>query len=283
MTPPARLLRRPDSRPTGELVQPMRIGSVSFLNARPLIAGLEDDAGVDLQLEVPSRLLDGLIQRRYDTALLPVIDYQRLAQLTILQAGGIASDGETLTVRIFSRCPIQQIRMLACDPDSHTSVALARVLLMEQFAIHPEFRDLHDSAGDACEAMLLIGDKVVCDAPIGFEHQLDLGAAWKELTGLPFVFAVWMTRQTRDLAILHRALDRARRQGMREIDSIIAEHARPRGWPTALAKRYLTQHLSYSIGPREILAIRRFHELSYRHRVLEQPPRDLEIFHPDNA
>src|SRR5439155_5936270 len=106
----------------------LRIGSVSYLNARPLIYGLDAHPGVELHLEVPSRLLDGLRADRFDVALLPVIDYQRLENLIIIPAGGIGSDGPTLTVRLFSKVPVKQIRSLACDPDSHTSVALARII-----------------------------------------------------------------------------------------------------------------------------------------------------------
>ena len=97
---------------------------------------------IDLQLDVPSRLLGGLEDGRFDVALLPVIDYQRLPGLRVLTAGGIGCDGPTLTVRLFSRAPIDQTRLLACDTDSHTSVALARVILAERFGLQPEFVDL---------------------------------------------------------------------------------------------------------------------------------------------
>src|SRR5829696_573156 len=84
----------------------LRVGSVSFLNAKPLIYGLESADDLDLSLAVPSQLLDGLRTQRLDVALLPVIDYQRLDRLRIVPAGGIGCDGETLTVRIFSKCPV---------------------------------------------------------------------------------------------------------------------------------------------------------------------------------
>ena len=84
-----------------------RVAAVSYLNARPLIHGLEANPAVELSLDVPSRLLDGLRDATSDVALLPVIDYQRLDGLTIIPAGGIGSDGPTLTVRIFSRVPIE--------------------------------------------------------------------------------------------------------------------------------------------------------------------------------
>ena len=107
--------------------RPSAWAASSFLNAKPLIHGLEHDSTIDLGLDVPSRLLDGLRDgRRFDVALLPVIDYQRMPGLRLLTAGGICCDGPTLTVRIFSPVPIERIESLACDTDSHTSVALAQ-------------------------------------------------------------------------------------------------------------------------------------------------------------
>src|SRR5687767_1213254 len=120
----------------------LRLGSVSYLNAKPLIFGLESSPDLSLILDVPSKLLPGLRDQRFDIALLPVIDYQRLDNLKIVPAGGIGCDGPTLTVRIFSRCPIGKIKTLACDTDSHTSVALARIILGEQFGIRPQLVDL---------------------------------------------------------------------------------------------------------------------------------------------
>src|SRR3954463_10135123 len=92
----------------------IRIASVSYLNARPLIFGLEKQADRKLLLEVPAKLIDLMRSGEADVALLPVIDYQRLDGLCIVPAGGIGCDGETLTVRIFSRVPIAQIATLAC-------------------------------------------------------------------------------------------------------------------------------------------------------------------------
>src|SRR5437016_11007592 len=189
---------------TLDLHPSFRVAAVSYLNARPLIHGLDANPEIDLSLAVPSNLLDGLRAGESDVALLPVIDYQRLEGLTIVPAGGIGSDGPTLTVRIFSRVPIERVRSLACDPDSHTSVALARILLARRHDLRPEFCDLsRASDDDPQQARLLIGDKVVCEEPRGFAHQLDLGSEWKALTGLPFVFAVWMARGGVDTARLY--------------------------------------------------------------------------------
>jgi chorismate dehydratase len=257
-----------------------RIASVSFLNSKPLIEGLDRAPDVALQLEVPSKLLGGLREGRADVALLPVIDYQRLEGLTILPAGGIGSDGPTLTVRVFSRVPIDEIRTLACDPDSHTSVALARIILSRGHRMRPEFIDLRNASDDPHQARLLIGDKVVCEEPRGFEHQLDLGAEWKALTGMPFVFATWMARGDVDHAALFKILERAKLDGMSRIDSIVREHAVPLGWPVDLARQYLTENLRFDVGERELEAIRLFHRFAAEERMIDLSPRSLHVFSP---
>ena len=246
-----------------------RIASVSFLNARPLIHGLEHDARVKLVLDVPSKLLDLLRTARADVALLPVIDYQRLENLAIIPAGGIGSDGPTLTVRIFSRVPIGQVKSLACDPDSHTSVALARIILARRHNLRPEFTDLARASDDPTQARLLIGDKVVCEGPRGFPHQLDLGAEWKSLTELPFVFATWMARSdVPDLPQLHELLTGAKNRGLAELDTIIRDYGLPRGWPAPLAHAYLTRHLTFNVGDRELDSIRLFHRLAAEEGII---------------
>jgi chorismate dehydratase len=252
------------SAPTAAL----RVASVSFLNSRPLIFGLEEDPHVRLQLAVPSKLGDGLRRGETDVALLPVIDYQRIDGLRIVPAGGIGCDGATLTVRIFSPCPIEQISTLACDPDSHTSVALARIILAERHDVRPEFIELTHATGRRGEARLLIGDKVVCEEPPGFEHQYDLGLEWKQMTGLPFVFAVWTAREEVELGDLPERLERAKRLGLEHASELIRRFAVPQGWPAGLALQYLTVYLKFDIGRLQLQAIERFHELSARHGLI---------------
>ncbi|MDP9174613.1 MAG: menaquinone biosynthesis protein [Planctomycetota bacterium] len=255
-----------------------RIGSVSYLNAKPLIHGLEEQVDLDLRLDVPARLMDRLGTQEFDVALLPVIDYQRLANLKIVPSGGIGCDGPTLTVRIFSSCPISQIEILACDMESHTSVALARIILAESFGTRPEIVELTGANEDesASAARLLIGDKVVCQPSAG-KYQLDLGAAWKELTAMPFVFAVWTARGGIDLGDLPLRLSEARLRGMDSLPEIVARHAVPRGWPAELAMEYMSKYLKYEIGPAQLAAIHRFHELAHVHGIIPAP-RPLQIY-----
>ena len=256
----------------------LRVGSVSFLNSKPLIFGLEAAKDLKLILNVPSSLLDGLRNDLFDVALLPVIDYQRQPGLKVLTAGGIGCDGATLTVRIFSRVPIHRIETMACDSDSHTSVALARILFAEKYGIHPMFEDWSVGKDHPAQARLLIGDKVVCEEPPGYEHQLDLGQAWRDLTGLPFVFAVWMVREGIDLRDLPARLEQAKREGLANIDSIVRKHAEPRGWPAGVAMQYLLYYLKFDIGDRQLQAIRLFHQLAAKHHLVASPVRPLNLY-----
>lgn len=255
----------------------LRIGSVSFLNAKPLIYGLEKQPDLEVRLEIPSRLLDGVRERRFDLALLPIIDYQHLPDSIVVPAGGIGCDGPTLTVRIFSKVPLADVTTLACDTDSHTSVALARIVFAERYGIAPEFVPLHAATDQPTTAWLLIGDKVVSQEPTGFPHQIDLGQAWKELTGLPFVFAAWITRAGIDLRDLPARLETAWERGLADVEQIIARFAQPHGWPADVARKYLTHYLKFNIGPRQLEAIALFHQLAARHGLIPQPPRPIEL------
>jgi chorismate dehydratase len=269
----------PDSRsPTRKNNVALRVGCVSYLNAKPLIYRLDEDPKIDLKLAVPAMLLDGLLSGELDVALLPVIDYQRLEDGRIVPSGGIGCDGATLTVRIFSRGPIERINVLACDGESHTSVALARIVLAERFGVRPRFDGLSELRGQA-EAVLLIGDKVVAREPKGMAHQLDLGAAWKELTGKPFVFAVWTTRSGIDLGDLPERLVRARELGLADLPAIVERHAAAHGWPAELAMKYLSEYLKFDIGDAQLDAIKLFHEFAVKHGIMDMSsPRPLLLY-----
>ncbi len=121
----------------------------------------------------------------------------------------------------------------------------AHVILHERYGLRPELAPLDRAKSPP--TLLLIGDKVVCDEPVGYPHQLDLGEAWKQLTGLPFVFAVWTARAGVEL-VNCRSDCRAKVEGWRTIGW--PTYAVPTGWPADIAKRYLTEHLKFDVGPR---------------------------------
>ena len=234
-----------------------RVGVVRYLNTRPLIAGLDALQGLELRREVPADLVGTLERGETHAALCSSIDYQASeTPMVVLPVGLLGCDGPTLTVQVFSRVPFEQVRRLHADPDSHTSRALAQVLFRERFGRGLEMVDELPAlpGGEGAEAMLLIGDKVVRQAPSerDFPHRIDLGHAWKRATGLPFTFAVWMApRPTTDAArarlrTLEQVLDHQRRRNAMRLESLAAIEARAHAWDATEARRYLCELLRFA-------------------------------------
>ena len=251
-----------------------RLGVVSFLNAKPLIAGLEADHEIELVFAVPSRLPRLLDDGQVDAALVPVIDLvQEGRSWQIVSDACIGGDGETLTVRVFSRRPPETIRTLHVDGDSHTSVVLARIIWKELYGVRLDVLPFNsDVSSDDCEAVLLIGDKVVNHSLIHFDIETDLGSAWKTLTGLPFVFAVWTAPRSVETTGLATKLERARDTGVATASMIAADLGPGMGWPVALATRYLTKRLKFFLGERQREGMLRFLELAEHQRLIPAAP-----------
>ena len=248
------------------------IATVSYLNARPLIDGLESEAGVTLLRRVPSRLLDTLEAGNADVALCPVIDFQTSAcDLRVVPSGAIGCDGPALTVKLFSRLPLGELDEIAVDGDSHTSVALLALVMAERFGRTPSLKSVGAAATQAPDAVLLIGDKVITSPPDPAEHpyRLDLGGAWKEMTGVPFIFATWMARAGARLGDVPERLEEVRRRNGRRLSEIAARHAGPCGWPEDLAVRYLSRNLSYRLGADELAGIEEFWRRCHVHGIID--------------
>ncbi|WP_432800057.1 menaquinone biosynthetic enzyme MqnA/MqnD family protein [Poriferisphaera sp. WC338] len=251
---------------------PFRVGCVSYLNAKPLIEGLAETGAAKIDYRVPAALLAGLESGETDLALCPFIDYFRSKQeLVIVPSGGIGCAGPTLTVRLFSQIPLPDVTDVYADTDSHTSVALLKILMSKMYQTDINLIDYdareHTSGGklvDKPEAMLLIGDKVVSDAPCGcaYSHQLDLGQAWWELTGKPFVFAVWMCRKDAALARLPILLSELQLQNDHRIDEIAETYAPKHHWSVKLAQQYLGDILRYTIGKPELEGMKLFAQMA---------------------
>ena len=246
-----------------------RLGIVSFLNARPLAAGLLDHSGVTLHPAVPSRLAEMLVTGDCDVGLLPIVDYYRNRRTLVSVSNAcIASDGETMTVRVFSRVPPDQIKVLHADGDSHTSVILAQVLWREMYGSALMMEPHRGMTGSPPDAVLLIGDKVVCESPRGYGFEVDLGAAWKHLTGLPFVFAAWFGQRSVNHGATAALLEASRDAGVKDVEAIAARFAPQHRWPSALALTYLRDIMRYTLTSEMRLGMDRFFALSERHGLL---------------
>lgn len=262
-----------------------RLGVVSFLNTRPIISGLEGHDDLELKSAVPSELIDHVIDGDVDVALCSSIDYLRSSSpLRVLGVAPLTCDGPTLTVRVFSSRPLPEINRVFCDVDSHTSIALLRILSREALSIDPELVEFDARANREHwpETVMLIGDKVVRQAPTMETHpyQVDLGEAWKDLTGLPFVFALWMARGDACEAMLAhvtRSLSECLASNLAGLDQLVEREAASHGWPQDLAARYLNGLIRYQLGPQERMGLQTFFELAVRHE-LAGTARPLDIF-----
>ena len=270
----------PAPQPTGPQPAVRSLGVVSFLNALPLYETLSGQAGLSIVPAVPARLHELLAARRCEAALLPIVSFwQARRRLELISDACIASDGETMTVRVFATVPPDKVHRLHVDGDSKTSIVLARLLWLELYGRRLELlpwpnggaspgERLAAPAGDEVEAVLLIGDKVMRNAPRGFGFEVDLGAAWKHLTGLPFVFAAWYGPIGGDHAELARMLPAARDAGVADVQRIAAVYAPRHGWPAAVALAYLRDTMRYTLTADMRTAMERFFGLATRHGLL---------------
>src|SRR5262249_18587729 len=153
---------------------------------KPLIEDLEVLApDAELVLEVPSVLADQLAEGRLDVALIPVIEYFRAGNYSVVPNITIASHGPVLSVTLFSPVPWQQIRRIALDEGSRTSAALAQILLRKRYGVQPEVVPLpldQPAENVDADAVLLIGDRAMRACLPGFAHAFDLGQEWHDWT-----------------------------------------------------------------------------------------------------
>ncbi len=250
----------------GAMAEPIRIGAVRYLNARPLIEGLEALAPrVTLELDYPSVLADRLAAGALDVALIPSAEYFRgrvRDGYEILPGLAIAARGAVRSVKLFSRVPLGSIERLALDDGSRTSQVLVQVWLDAVHGVRPariERLPVGVSALEStADAVLVIGDRAMRVPHDPFVAVVDLGAAWVELTGLPFVFALWVTRPGLDLGGLPEILRECRAAGLARADDLAAEYGPKLGLSRAECSEYLTSVLSYDLGEAEQAGLRQF-------------------------
>ena len=228
-------------------------------------------AGADAQIVVdfPSRLADGLARgaagrghRALDRALAAA------RPLSIVSDACTACDGPVRSVKLFSRVPLGGIRSLALDEGSRTSVALACILLKERFGLAPQLVSLPLGmrlADAATDAAVMIGDRAMREPDADFPCVCDLGQAWKDWTGLPLVFALWIARPGLDAAGIGRILRRPATKGAGHLEAIARRAAPEIGLPEADCLSYLRDHLQFHLGPRQRQGLARFFELAVRH------------------
>jgi len=243
----------------------LRVGAVSYLNAKPLYYRLAERApNVAMSMDLPSRLAARLASGDLDLALIPSVEYLRgvAAGYEIIPGFAIAARGPVRSVKLFSRVPLDRVDRLALDEGSRTSRALARVWLDAKHGVRPSRIETLPMGVSALEstadAVLVIGDRAmkVPDGP--FHSVVDLAEAWVELTGLPFVFALWVVRPGVELGDLPETLALCRADGLAHADDLAMIYGPRLGLDFATCHEYLTRVLSYDLGEAEVAGLRRF-------------------------
>ena len=249
----------------------IRVGAVTYLNARPLIVALEElDPRVEIVFDHPSRLADALAAGRLDVAMIPSIEYARQPGYSIVSDACIACDGPVRSVKLFGRVPVEDIHTLALDEGSRTSVALVHILLKQRFGVTPNTRPLPIGAtlNDAPDdAVLLIGDRGMRPTNGAFEFVWDLGEEWSRWTGLPFVFSLWIARPGVDLRGIDKTLAAARDAGLSRLAEIARCEAPTVGISEDDCLSYLRDHLEFRLGRRQRQGLEHFYALAGRHEL----------------
>jgi chorismate dehydratase len=306
----------------------IRLGAVGYLNARPLVFGLggstldlgkippelaEGAKRFDLRFDVPSKCAALLHAHGIDVGMIPSIEYLRnpaasafrqpqsaADEYWIVPDLAIASRGPVASVALFAKRPMQDVRSIAMDTSSKTSVALVRVLCTRHFGIDPtlEPRAPHlESMLAECDAALIIGDNALFQPPASGRQsaaaavhsavenlqsvitrnqqaieKIDLGEVWTSMTGLPFVWAFWAGRRDAlskgDVSVLRLARD----IGVRESEQIAQEYfmgALDGAERQRVGARYLRDNIKYHMGPDEQAGLELFHRYAVESGVVE--------------
>jgi chorismate dehydratase len=237
----------------------IRVGIVNYLNTKPLIYGLEREPVskmIELVGAYPAKLAQMLINGEIDIGLIPVAVIPQLPAYCINGNYCIGTEGEVASVCLFSEVPIQEIKKVYLDYQSRSSVALLKWLMKESWGINPEIIPAKDESYreqiKGTTAGLVIGDRALAQRKIS-TFIYDLGSEWRSITGLPFVFAAWVS--TKQLpAYFVEIFDKANAMGMEHIDEIIQQTP----FDVYDLKKYYTLHLSYQLDERKKQGMEKF-------------------------
>jgi len=251
----------------------IRLGAVDYLNARPLVHGLDRRPDLfALRFDAPSKCATLLHEGAIDVGMIPSIEFERgVAPYLIVGGLGIVSEGPVASVALFSARTVAEIRSIAVDTSSRTSTGLLRVLCRESFGIEPEFVPMPpiiDAMLQRCDAALVIGDPALyLDHQAAGLGKIDLGEQWTSLTGLPFVWAFWAGRPGVLPADALTALREARDAGLAASDAIADAYCGPER--AALGRAYLRDNIRYVFDERAAAGLRKYYELAEKHGVID--------------
>ncbi|MEO5684286.1 MAG: menaquinone biosynthesis protein [Chitinophagaceae bacterium] len=245
----------------------IKVGAVSYLNTKPLIYGFQQglmSQSIEMIQDYPAQVAAMLLNDEIDIGLVPVAIIPKLKEHYIISDYCIGADGAVASVCLFSDVPIESAKEVLLDYQSRTSVRLARILLKEFWKVTPALTDAKADFREHIKnstAGLVIGDRAFEQRKVS-PYVYDLGEAWKMLTGLPFVFAAWVSNKKLPNDFI-AGFNKATGAGMQAIDEIVAQNP----YPLFDLKKYFTEYISYTMNDKKKAGLNLFLE---KLRLLEE-------------
>lgn len=248
------------------------VASVPYLNAKPLIYQLSQDDSIDLLFDVPSKLPAMVDAGEAAVAMASSFDAIRTPGRKVVEGITISTINQVESVRIFSKVPFSEIEVLALDQSSLTSNHLALILLSELYSLKPKTTQALPDIGEMlkqCDACVLIGDKGLTS-----EHEnvqiMDMGEAWRELTGLPFVWALWFGGPLLDEGLAAK-LRRAKEWGVENLQEVIPWAAETTGIKVETCQSYLAATMNYDMTDAHMAGLGLYAEYLKKHAFVQNP------------
>ncbi len=255
----------------------MRIAAIRYVNALPLIYGMEYYTDLHLTMDTPSACYKKLINDEVDVALIPIIGTQLNSEIRAIKGLGIAATHRTESVYLLSTKPLDRIQTVLSDPSSLTSVLLSKIILHEKYGNDPEFlsgvtENIHEALR-LFDAALIIGDDAILADKTDYDHY-DLATEWYSMTGFPFVFAVWASKRIlsqQEKEVFHLAY----RQASENWEAIYDQAARMLTVDVSFLKRYYNDNLRYHLTRSDYEGLLRFLTLAADFGYLEKVRKDI--------
>ncbi|MBD0369512.1 MAG: menaquinone biosynthesis protein [Pyrinomonadaceae bacterium] len=259
----------------GKEVSVPRIAASSYLNTAPLIwsflqGSMRDEVEI-LTHEAPARCAELLARGLVDASLVPVIEYQRIPEIAVLRGACVGSRSRVRSVVLVTKeMELKDVKSIALDTSSRTSVALVRVIFREFISSEPEWKRaepdlqamLHDS-----DAALIIGDPAMT-FPREELRVYDMASLWREHTGLGFVFAMWMARDESVERVKTVDFLRARDEGIEHVEEIVSAYQEKLNLSSEELRTYLLENICFELGEEMLAGLELFYKLAHKHGLI---------------
>jgi chorismate dehydratase len=240
-------------------LEKIRIGVVNYLNTRPMVYGIERSEYIQQNAictgDFPANVARGLISGKFDMGLVPVAVIPKLPQYYIVSDYCIGADGEVASVGVFSECPLEELEEIYLDYQSRTSITLAQILFKNHWKKQVSFIPAEENFIENIKGKrgaVIIGDRALRQLNVS-SYYYDLALAWRDYTGLPFVFAAWISTRKVSQEFTDE-FNKANALGFQHLDEIVAKE----DFSAYPLKEYYTKNVSYHLDERKKAALSRF-------------------------